>query len=88
MSDETKDPADSFFVKLVTNPVMTWWIRKVASPLDPIVMRATNGRFSTMGPNDPSMITVTMTGRKSGKPRAVQLTSFEHEGDRLNEILT
>jgi deazaflavin-dependent oxidoreductase (nitroreductase family) len=78
-----RDPADSFLVKLVTSPAMTWWVRKVASPLDPIVMRATNGRFSTMGPNDPSMITVTMTGRRSGEPRAVQLTSFEHEGDRL-----
>ena len=83
MATDRKDQADSFLVKLVTNPVMTWWIRKVASPLDPIVMRATNGRFSTMGPTDRSMITVTMTGRKSGKPRAVQLTSLEYEGDRL-----
>ena len=75
--------ADSFVVKLVTNPVSTWLIRKVCSPLDPRVMRATNGRFSTMGPTDASMITLTMAGRRSGKPRSVQLTSVEHQGDRL-----
>lgn len=76
-------PADSLLVKLVTNPVSTWLIRTICSPLDPIVMRATNGRLSMMGPADPSMITLTMTGRRSGKPRSVQLTSLEHEGDRL-----
>jgi len=29
------------------------------------------------------MITLTMTGRRSGKKRSVQLTSVAHEGDRL-----
>ena len=83
MSAAQADPTDSFLVKLVTNPVTTWWIRTIASPLDPILMRLTNGRFATMGPVGDTMITLTMTGRRSGKPRSVQLTSMEHGGDRL-----
>ena len=83
MSSAQADPTDSFLVKLVTNPVTTWWIRTIASPLDPILMRLTNGRFATMGPVGDTMITLTITGRRSGKPRSVQLTSMEHGGDRL-----
>ena len=83
MSSAQADPTDSFLVKLVTNPVTTWWIRTIASPLDPILMRLTNGRFATMGPIGDTMITLTMTGRRSGKPRSVQLTSMEHGGERL-----
>jgi len=82
MSDTT-DPADDFVVKLVTHPVTTWLIRTISAPLDPLVMRATNGRFSTMGPTPDAMLTITMTGRRSGKKRSVHLTSVEHEGDRL-----
>ena len=82
MSD-TPDPTDNFVVKLVTHPVSTWLIRTICAPLDPLIMRATNGRFSTMGPSGESMVTITMTGRRSGKQRSVHLTSVEHEGDRL-----
>ena len=42
--------SDDFIVKLTTNPFATWYIRKVASKLDPILFKATNGRFSSMGP--------------------------------------
>lgn len=83
MSTVQPDPADSLLVKLVTNPVSTWLIRTISSPLDPVLMRLTNGRFATMGPVGDSMITLTMTGRRSGRPRSVQLTSMEHGGDRL-----
>jgi deazaflavin-dependent oxidoreductase (nitroreductase family) len=83
VSSAEADPAASFAVKLVTNPVSTWLIRKVCSPLDPLVMRATNGRWSTMGPTGASMITLTMVGHRSGKSRSVQLTSIEDQGDRL-----
>ena len=75
--------SESFIVWLVTNPVSTWLIRTICAPLDPLIMRATNGRFSTMGPSADAMLTVTMTGRRSGKQRSVHLTSVEHEGDRL-----
>lgn len=82
-SDDAADPAESLAVRLVTNPVSTWLIRTICAPLDPILFRATNGRYFTMGPASPSMITITMRGRKSGKLRSVHLTSVEHEGDRL-----
>jgi deazaflavin-dependent oxidoreductase (nitroreductase family) len=77
------DPADTFLVKLVTNPVSTWLIRTICAPLDPLLYRATNGRVSTMGPGGDEMLTITMVGRHSGKKRSVHLTSVEHEGDRL-----
>ena len=83
MSSAQADPTDSFLVKLVTNPVTTWWIRTIASPLDPILMRLTNGRFATMGPVGDTMITRDDGEALSGKPRSVQLTSMEHGGDRL-----
>ena len=83
MSEAERDPTDRFVVKLVTNPVSTWLIRTICAPLDPILMRATNGRLTMMGPAGSTMISITMTGRRSGKPRSVQLTSVEHEGDRL-----
>lgn len=76
-------PGGGFVVWLVTNPVTTWLIRHVAAPLDPHVYKATNGRFTTMGPGSETMVTITMTGRKSGKPRAVHLACVPHEGDIL-----
>ena len=78
-----KDPANSFVVRLVTNPVTTWLIRKIAAPLDPYLYKASNGRFTTMAPGSDSMVTITMTGRKTGKPRAVHLACVHHEGDIL-----
>ena len=75
--------SENFTVWLVTNPVSTWLIRNIASPLDPIVFKATNGRFFTMGRASGGMATITMTGRLSGKPRAVHLACVPHEGDHL-----
>lgn len=77
------DPSDSFAVRLVTHPLTTWLIRKIAAPLDPHVYKATNGRWSTMSPGSETMVTITMTGRKTGKPRAVHLACVPHEGDIL-----
>jgi len=72
-----------FTVWLVTNPVSTWLIRHIASPLDPIVFKATNGRFFTMGRASQGMATITMTGRRTGKPRSVHLAAIPYEGDHL-----
>ena len=72
-----------FTVWLVTNPVSTWLIRNIASPLDPIVFKATNGRFFTMGRASQGMATITMKGRRTGKPRAVHLAAIPYEGDHL-----
>ena len=58
-------------------------IRKIAAPLDPLLYRATNGRVTTMSPGSETMVTITMKGRKSGKPRSVHLACVPHEGDIL-----
>jgi len=75
--------SDSFVIWLTTNPVSTWVIRNIASRLDPLIFRATNGRFFSMGVPDMPMLTMTVVGRRSGKPRSVHLACIEHEGDHL-----
>jgi deazaflavin-dependent oxidoreductase (nitroreductase family) len=74
---------ERFFVWLTTNLVTTWVIRNVASRLDPLIFKATNGRLTSMGPPAMPMVTLTTIGRRSGEPRAVHLASVEHEGDML-----
>ena len=74
---------EALLVWLTTNPVTTWWIRHVASRLDPRIFRATQGRFFSMGKASVPMLTLSMTGRRSGKPRAVHLACLPHEGDHL-----
>ena len=75
--------SDPFVVRLTTHPAFIWLIRNVFSRLDPLVFKATNGRYFTMGKPDGGMVTITMTGRRSGKPRSVHLACIEHEGDQL-----
>lgn len=70
-------------VWLTTNPVATWWIRHVASKLDPLLFRASGGRWFSMGRASMPMITLTTTGRKTGKPRHVHLACLEREGGWL-----
>ena len=74
---------DRFIVWLSTSAVATWVIRHVASRLDPLIFKATNGRFTSMGPPSMPMLTMTATGRSSGQPRSVHLACLEHEGDYL-----
>lgn len=78
-----RDPTRSFVVRLVTHPLTTWLIRTFVAPLDPLVFRATNGRFFVFGPSSDAMLTLTMRGRRTGRLRSVHLTSVAHEGDRL-----
>jgi deazaflavin-dependent oxidoreductase (nitroreductase family) len=75
--------SERLIVWLSTNPVATWLIRNVASRLDPILFRATNGRFTSMGPPAMPMLTLTAKGRRSGEPRSVQLACLERDGDPL-----
>lgn len=75
--------SDDFAIWLTTNKATTWFIRNVASKLDPLIFRATNGRFFSMGAASMPMVTINMTGRRSGKPRAVHLAAIEYEGDHL-----
>lgn len=75
--------SDDFVVRLTTNRVVTWIIRNVASRLDPVLFRATNGRFTSMGPPSMPMLTLTAKGRKSGEPRSVHLACLEDGDDWL-----
>lgn len=72
-----------FVVALTTNPAFTCRVRNVASRLDPILFRATNGRLTSFGPPATPMLTVTTIGRKSGRAHPVTLGCVEHEGDHL-----
>ena len=80
---ETSDPTKSFTVRFVTSKAFTWVIRTICSPLDPIIFKAINGKWFTMGRPDGGMATITMTGRKTGKQRSVHLAAIPHEGDHL-----
>jgi len=73
----------SFVVRLSTSPFATWFIRKVASRVDPWLFRATNGRLTSFGPPTMPMLTVVTIGRKSGEPRPVHLACLEEGPDRL-----
>jgi deazaflavin-dependent oxidoreductase (nitroreductase family) len=75
--------SDRFVVWLTTNPVSTLLIRQVCSRLDPLIFRATNGRFFSMGVASMPMLTMTAVGRHSGRERSVHLACIEHEGDYL-----
>lgn len=76
-------PSDDLVVRLTTHPVTTWVIRNVASRLDPLIFKATGGRLTSFGPPTMPMVTITMSGRRSGKRRSVHLACLEHEGDWL-----
>lgn len=72
-----------FIIWLTTSAVITWVIRNVASQLDPLIFKATNGRLTSMGIPTMPMLTLTAIGRHSGQPRSVHLVCLEYEGDYL-----
>ncbi|MBM4266483.1 MAG: nitroreductase family deazaflavin-dependent oxidoreductase [Deltaproteobacteria bacterium] len=76
-------PRESLLVRLTTNPVSSWLIRNVASRVDPVLFRATNGRLTCFGPPAMPMVTITMRGRRSGRQRSVHLACVEHGGESL-----
>jgi len=58
----------------------SWIVRNFATKVDPILFRATGGRFTSTGIPTLPMLTLSATGRKSGEPRHVQL-AFHQDGD-------
>lgn len=63
-------------------PVGTWLVKHVASRLDPVIFRASGGRLtSTIVPTLP-MLSLTVPGRRTGRPRTVQL-AYHRDGDDL-----
>ena len=74
---------DRLVLWLSTNAGITWVIRNICSRLDPILFKASNGRFFSMGSPTMPMATLTTIARRSGKPRAVHLACIPHEGNHL-----
>ena len=74
---------EDLLVRLSTHPAATWWVKNVASRLDPLIFRATGGRLTSFGPPAMPMLTLTTTGRRSGRRRSVHLACVEHADDRL-----
>jgi len=72
-----------FVVWLSTNPFATWMVKNISSRLDPLIFKATNGRFTSMGPPAMPMLTLTARGRRSGEPRSVHLACIENDGGYL-----
>ncbi len=64
-------------------PAASWLVRNFASRIDPVIFKATNGRFTSMGAPFMPMLSMTMIGRNSGKSRSVQLACIENKGDYL-----
>jgi deazaflavin-dependent oxidoreductase (nitroreductase family) len=75
--------SDRFVTWISTTPVVTWVIKHIASRIDPPIFKATNGRLTSMGVPSMPMLTLTAIGRRSGRPRSVQLACLEHQGDYL-----
>ena len=61
-------------------PAGSWLVKHVAAPVDPILFKATNGRVTLTGRPTLPMLTLMTVGRKSGKPRSVQL-AFHRVGE-------
>jgi deazaflavin-dependent oxidoreductase (nitroreductase family) len=61
----------------------SWLVKHFASKVDPILFEATNGRFTSTGVPTLPMLAMTVVGRRTGKPRHVQLAYVEDEGDHL-----
>ena len=74
---------ESTLVWLTTNKATTWFIKNVASKLDPVIFKISNGRFTSFGPAAMPMVTLTTIGRRSGEPRSVQLACVPHNDDFL-----
>lgn len=60
----------------------SWLVRHVASKLDPVLFKASNGRFTSTGKPTLPMLALTVPGRRTGEPRTVQL-AFVADADDL-----
>src|SRR5262245_64637587 len=75
-----KSPWMSFLSWTARQRPVTWFLVNVGNKIDPVLMRATGGRFrSTL--NGPTVL-LTHTGAKSGKRRSTPLAYFT-DGDNV-----
>ena len=61
----------------------SWLVRHVAARVDPILYRRTGGRVVLSGRPTLPMLTLTTPGRRTGRPRSVQLAYVEDGADLL-----
>ena len=67
---------------LSATPAGSWLVKHLAARLDPVLFKASNGRFTTTGVPTLPMLTLTTIGRKSGLPRDTQL-AYRRDGADL-----
>lgn len=58
-------------------------VKHFAAHVDPVLFRATGGRLTSTGVPTLPMLAMTMRGRKTGRPRTVQLAYHPDGGDHL-----
>lgn len=58
-------------------------VKHFAAHVDPVLFRATGGRFTSTGVPTLPMLALTVRGRKTGRPRTVQLAYHADGGDHL-----
>ena len=84
--DSPNGPTPSAYARFVNRfsatRVGSWLVKHVASKVDPLVFRATRGRFTSTGVPTLPMLALTVPGRRSGEPRTVQL-AYHRDGDDL-----
>lgn len=61
----------------------SWLVRNLAAKVDPLIFRATDGRFAITGRPTLPMLSLTTIGRRSGEPRTVQLGYHRVDDDLL-----
>lgn len=69
--------------RLSATPFGSWIVRVFAAKVDPLIFRASNGRFTSTGKPTLPMLAVTAIGAKSGEPRTVQLAYHRDGADFL-----
>lgn len=72
-----------FINSFSATPVGGWIVKTFAARLDPAIYKLSGGRFTSSGPLTIPQLTLTTTGRKSGKARTVQLGYTEDGNDVL-----
>ena len=66
--------------RLSATRIGSWLVKHVASRLDPVIFKATRGRFTSTGKPTLPMLALTVPGRHTGEPRTVQL-AYVADGD-------
>ena len=59
----------------------SWLVRHVAAHVDPALFRWSRGRVTVTGVPTLPMLSLTTTGRRTGRPRTVQLAHVAEPGD-------